>query len=108
MTETTTSAPSINSATDPFIVLVEAHRRARHWSFAELARRGDLTQPEVSRVVHGIRMPTMRHVRGLAEAFAGAPLGLPDEPPDYTHWVSTLIDLADRTRRDARAAKENR
>ncbi len=53
-------------------------------------------------------LPTMRHVRGLAEAFAGAPLGLPDEPPDYTHWVSTLIDLADRTRRDARAAKENR
>lgn len=103
-----TVAPAVDPATDPFITLVEAHRRARHWSFAELARRGGLTQPEVSRVVHGIRMPTMRHVRGLAEAFANAPAGTTDEPPDYTHWVSVLIDLADRTRRDARASKENK
>lgn len=100
--------PSVDPSTDPFILLIELHRKARHWSFAELARRGNLTQPEVSRVIHGIRMPTMRHVRGLADAFSSTAAGLSGEPKDYTHWVSRLVDLADQSRQDARSAKETR
>ena len=87
----------IDPATDPFILLIERHRRARHWSFAELARRGGLTQPEVSRVVHGIRMPTLRHVRGLADAFASAPSSL-TEPASPAEWVALLVDLAENAR----------
>jgi len=108
MSETTGPVASVDPNTDPFILLVEQHRKARHWSFAELARRGGLTQPEVSRVIHGIRMPTMRHVRGLAQAFSEAASGTTDEPADYSQWVSCLVDLADRTRRDARAYKETK
>lgn len=99
---------SVDPSTDPFIQMIETHRKARHWSFAELARRGGLTQPEVSRVLHGIRMPTMRHVRGLAEAFSTTPTGQQNEPTNYSQWVSSLVDLADRTRRDARASKETK
>jgi transcriptional regulator with XRE-family HTH domain len=91
----------INPSTDPFILLVERHRKARHWSFAELARRGGLTQPEVSRVVHGIRMPTLRHVRGLAEAFASAPSSL-TEPGSAAEWVALLVDLAENARLSVR------
>jgi transcriptional regulator with XRE-family HTH domain len=92
----------IDPSTDLFIITIETHRRARHWSFAELARRGGLTQPEVSRVVHGIRMPTLRHVRGLAEAFASAPSGLPGEPPTMAEWVALLVDLAEAARLSVR------
>lgn len=90
--------PVIPPDSDPFIQLVERHRRARHWSFAELARRGGLTQPEVSRVIHGIRMPTLRHVRGFGTAFAGTPSGLPGEPTSPSEWVAHLVDLAEGAR----------
>jgi transcriptional regulator with XRE-family HTH domain len=90
--------PVIDPATDPFIQLIERHRKARHWSFAELARRGGLTQPEVSRVVHGIRMPTLRHVRGFGTAFAGTPSSVSGEPANLAEWVSHLVDLAEGAR----------
>lgn len=93
----------IDPSTDPFILTIERHRKARHWSFAELARRGGLTQPEVSRVVHGIRMPTLRHVRGLADAFAGAPSGLTDEPATHADWVMLLVNLAEGARLSIRS-----
>ena len=92
------TAQVIDPENDPFIQLVEAHRKARHWSFAELARRGGRTQPEVSRVIHGIRMPTLRHVRGFGVAFASTPSGLPGEPGTQPEWVAHLVDLAEGAR----------
>ena len=52
-------------------------------------------------------MPTMRHVRGFAAAFSNAPTGHA-EPADYAQWISVLVDLADRSRRNTRAAKETK
>jgi transcriptional regulator with XRE-family HTH domain len=96
------SAVVIDPETDVFIQIIEAHRRVRHWSLAELARRSDLTQPEISRVVHGIRMPTLRHVRGLGKAFASAPSSLPDEPKTPAEWVAMLVELAEAARLSVR------
>lgn len=95
MSETT---QVIDPSNDPFIQLVEQHRKARHWSFAELARRGGLTQPEVSRVIHGIRMPTLRHVRGFGLAFASTPSNVSGEPGTPAEWVAHLVDLAEAAR----------
>jgi len=92
------TAQVIDPDNDPFIQLIERHRKARHWSFAELARRGGLTQPEVSRVVHGIRMPTLRHVRGFGVAFASTPAVFADEPSSQAEWVAHLVDLAEGAR----------
>jgi transcriptional regulator with XRE-family HTH domain len=94
--------PVINPQTDPFIQVIEAHRRARHWSFAELARRGGLTQPEVSRVINGVRMPTLRHVRGFASAFASAPGSGVEEPDTPAEWVAMLVNLAEDARLSVR------
>lgn len=101
-----TSSCVINPETDPFIRLIELHRKARHWSFAELARRGGLTQPEVSRVVHGIRMPTLRHVRGFALAFASAPSSVANEPATPAEWIAALVDLAEDARMSVRTKDE--
>jgi transcriptional regulator with XRE-family HTH domain len=95
------------TATDEFVVFIERHRNVRHWSRAELARRAGITQPEISRAMSGVRMPTMRHVRGFAAAFSNAPTGHA-EPADYAQWISVLVDLADRSRRNTRAAKETK
>jgi transcriptional regulator with XRE-family HTH domain len=97
------SASVIDPETDVFIQIIEAHRRVRHWSFAELARRSDLTQPEISRVIHGIRMPTLRHVRGMGKAFASAPSALPDEPQTYAEWIALLVELAEMARLSVRS-----
>lgn len=86
---------------EDFVELVERSRTVRHWSRAELARRAGITQPEVSRALGGGRMPTLRHVRGLAEAFASAPVG-EGEPPDYPNWLVKLVELAEGARTDAR------
>jgi hypothetical protein len=47
-------------------------------------------------------MPTLRHVRGLAEAFSSAPSGLPGEPPTMAEWVALLVDLAEAARLSVR------
>lgn len=96
----------INPETDPFILFVERHRQARHWSFAELARRGGLTQPEVSRVINGIRMPTLRHVRGFGIAFASAPSSTQNEPAGQSEWVALLVDLAEGARLGVRTKEQ--
>ena len=46
------------------------HRKQLSWSIAELSRRSKLTCPEISRLETGKRTPTLRHVKGLAEAFS--------------------------------------
>jgi transcriptional regulator with XRE-family HTH domain len=86
-----------------FIRFVRGARTERHWSIAELARRAGLTQPELSRVEGGSRMPTLRHVKGLAEAFSTYPVENSLEPADYHRWWSKLGDLAERARIDARS-----
>ena len=103
----TTPTSVINPATDPFILFVELHRKTRHWSFAELARRGGLTQPEVSRVINGIRMPTLRHVKGLAIAFSSTPSGAVSEPASPAEWVAKLVDLAEDARVSVREKHED-
>lgn len=85
-----------------FMRFISQHREARQWSIAELARRAGLTQPEVSRVESGARKPTIRLVRGLAEAFSNSPAAI-DVADDYHQWISILVDLGERARIDARA-----
>lgn len=86
-----------------FTRFIRHHREARSWSIAELARRSGLTQPEISRLEAGVRTPTLRHVRGLAEAFSSAPNDAGSEPKNHEGWASLLVDLGERARVDARA-----
>lgn len=86
-----------------FVRFIRSARESRHWSIAEMARRAGLTQPELSRVEGGTRMPTLRHVKGLTEAFSTYPLDDALEPADYHRWWSKLGDLAERARIDARS-----
>ena len=91
-----------------FMRFVRQHRESRHWSIAELARRAGLTQPEVSRVESGARKPTLRLVRGIAEAFSSAPLVGAGEPQGYPSWVALLVDLGERSRVEIRASRRQR
>lgn len=88
-----------------FSQFVREHRKNRNWSLAELARRSDLTQPEVSRLETGTRTPTLRHVRGLAVAFS-ASTTLYEEPTNYGEWISELVDLG-QSSREQRYADRN-
>lgn len=90
-----------------FITYVKRHRQVRSWNLAELARRAGLSQPEVSRLESGVRMPTMRHVKGLAEAFSGAPTGQVGEPRRYEDWLAMLVDYAERSRQDTYASRKD-
>ncbi len=85
-----------------FVRFIRTARKDRHWSIAELGRRAGLTQPELSRVEGGSRMPTLRHVKGLAEAFSAYPQKESLEPPDYHRWWSRLGELAEMARIEAR------
>jgi transcriptional regulator with XRE-family HTH domain len=78
-------------------------RENRRWSLADLARASGLSQSEVSRIESGSRLPTMRHVKGLAEAFSSAPKVGDNEPVRYESWVAHLVDLGERARIDARS-----
>jgi|1_EtaG_2_1085319.scaffolds.fasta_scaffold01098_10 transcriptional regulator with XRE-family HTH domain len=87
-----------NKHVTAFSRLIRMSRESRSWSVAELARRAGLTQPEVSRVESGARKPTLRHVKGLAEAFAAAPSGKATEPQKYADWLVQLVDTGERAR----------
>ena len=84
-----------------FSKLIKSSRKVRNWSVAELARRADLTQPEVSRVESGNRKPTLRHVRGLALAFSSAPSKKNRSPQTYADWLVILVYLGERARIEA-------
>ena len=88
-----------------FSRFVKHHRQQRNWSIAELARRVGFTQPEVSRLEMNKRTPTLRHVRGLAEAFSAAPTTKPNDPARYEDYLSILVDLGERARINARAER---
>ncbi len=85
-----------------FTRFISHHRRLRHWTIAELAHRANLTQPEVSRVESGLRNPTLRLVRGLAEAFSKKPTNRQGEPETYESWLSILVDLGESARIETR------
>lgn len=85
-----------------FIRFLFQHRTARSWSISEMARRSGLSQPEVSRIESGKRLPTIRHVKGAAEAFSQAPVKGAHEPSNYADWLVRLVDMAERARQDAR------
>lgn len=78
-------------------------REARRWTLADLSRYSALSQSEVSRIESGSRLPTMRHVKGLAEAFSSSPKIGENEPVRYESWVAHLVDLGERARIDARS-----
>tara|TARA_R100000149_G_C5751232_1_gene60546 strand:+ start:138 stop:488 length:351 start_codon:yes stop_codon:yes gene_type:complete len=93
-----------NMSDTAFVRFIRTARQGRHWTIAELARRAGLTQPELSRVESGNRMPTLRHVKGLAEAFSAYPQDDSLEPSDYHRWWSKLGELAELARIEVRAS----
>ncbi len=80
------------------------HRTARNWSISELSRRSGLSQPEVSRIESGQRLPTIRHVKGVSEAFSSAPVKGANEPKQYADWLVRMVDMAERARQQARVS----
>jgi len=86
-----------------FARFMRKSRESRLWTLADLSRAAGLSQSEVSRIESGIRLPTMRHVKGLAEAFSSSPKKGKNEPIRYESWVAHLVDLGERARIDARS-----
>jgi transcriptional regulator with XRE-family HTH domain len=86
-----------------FARFMRKSRESRKWSLADLSRAAGLSQSEVSRIESGSRLPTMRHVKGLAEAFSSSPKQGKNEPVRYESWVAHLVDLGERARIDARS-----
>ena len=86
-----------------FSRFMQQSRLARGWSLADLSRAAGLSQSEVSRIESGQRLPTMRHVKGLAEAYSSAPREGNNEPLRYESWVAHLVDVGERARIDARS-----
>lgn len=90
-------------ASNQFSKTISKYRDARNWSQADLARQSGLTQAEISRVESGQRLPTMRIVKGLSEAFSSSTKKTFNEPIRYESWVAYLVDLGERVRMDARS-----
>jgi transcriptional regulator with XRE-family HTH domain len=84
-----------------FTEYVVHHRQIRHWSFAELSRRCNLSQPEVCRAESGQRQPTLRVVCELARAFSVSPHSK-DDCSGYAEWLVRLAALGERARIDVR------
>lgn len=85
-----------------FIRFMRSNRESRKWTIAELARRSALTQSEVSRLESGARLPTLRHVKGLSEAFHAAPVKVDGQPKRFEEWITVLVEMGERARIDAR------
>ena len=83
-----------------FARFMRKSRESRLWTLADLSRAAGLSQSEVSRIESGARLPTMRHVKGLAEAFSSSPKTAENEPVRYESWVAHLVDLGERARID--------
>tara|TARA_R100000664_G_scaffold33211_1_gene49772 strand:+ start:1576 stop:1884 length:309 start_codon:yes stop_codon:yes gene_type:complete len=90
-------------STNQFSKSIAKYRDARNWSQADLARESGLTQAEISRIESGQRLPTMRIVKGLSEAFSASTVKTFNEPVRYESWVAYLVDLGERVRIDARS-----
>jgi len=86
-----------------FSKTISKYRDTRNWSQADLARESGLTQAEISRVESGQRLPTMRIVKGLSEAFSSSTVKSFNEPVRYEAWIAYLVDLGERVRIDARS-----
>jgi transcriptional regulator with XRE-family HTH domain len=86
-----------------FSKTIAKYRDARNWSQADLARESGLTQAEISRIESGQRLPTMRIVKGLSEAFSSSTKKTFNEPIRYEAWIALLVDLGERVRVDARS-----
>lgn len=82
-----------------FSRFIAHHRQGFNWSISELARRSELTAPEISRLEAGVRTPTLRHVKGIAQAFSSV-----NGETSYNEWVGQLVDLGEAARKDARKA----
>ena len=66
----------------------------RNWPISELARRAKITQPEMSRVVSGVRTPSLRHIVGIAEAFSSSVPRETDGPlVEFEMWAGKLVRL---------------
>ncbi len=85
-----------------FSKTIAKYRDSRNWSQADLARESGLTQAEISRIESGQRLPTMRIVKGLSEAFSSTTKKSFNEPVRYEAWVACLVDLGERVRINAR------
>jgi transcriptional regulator with XRE-family HTH domain len=77
-----------------FSKLLRKQRAKRSWTLAEIARRSSTTQPEISRVERGLRLPTLRHVYGLAVAFSSNPSSDSEDPTGFKDWLALLTELA--------------
>ena len=64
---------------------------------------GPMDEMTRRRVESGQRLPTMRIVKGLSEAFSSTTKGNFNEPVRYESWVADLVDLGERVRIDARS-----
>jgi|TARA_R100000149_G_scaffold45625_1_gene18284 transcriptional regulator with XRE-family HTH domain len=91
-----------NELVNQFSKKIAKYRDSRNWSQADLARESGLTQAEISRIESGQRLPTMRIVKGLAEAFSSSTKKSFNEPVRYDAWVAFLVDLGERVRINAR------
>ena len=84
----------MRSMKSEFSKLLRKQRAKRNWTLAEIARRSSTTQPEISRVERGLRLPTLRHVYGLAVAFSANPSSDAEDPTGFKDWLALLAELA--------------
>ena len=89
-----------------FSRFVKHHRAVRNWTQNEMARRSGLSCSEISRLESDARTPTLRHVKGLAEALASDNTKRAGQlPKPYADWLILLVDLGEQARVDHNKAK---
>ncbi len=89
-----------------FSRFVKHHRAIRNWTQNEMARRSSLSCSEISRLESDSRTPTLRHVKGLAEALASdQERRAGQSPKPYEDWLVLLVDLGEQARVDHNKSK---